>query len=144
MALADPEKSQTLCIKAANRVEACTRSISWHCRLDRVAKRADDLRLPVSGNVAVARKRRQNILVAEVLAPRLILFRRLADLATEKRQGLPEAVVLLPQVLNPLDNDLADIVADRKEPGRERLGELRLNLPCVLVDPALINIDVLE
>ena len=92
MALADPEKSQTLCIKAANRVEACTRSISWHCRLDRVAKRADDLRLPVSGDVAVARKRRQHILVAEVLGPRLVLLGRLADLAAEKRQGLPEAV----------------------------------------------------
>jgi hypothetical protein len=48
------------------------------------AKRADDLRLPVSGNVAVARKRRQHILVAKVLGPRLVLLGRLADLAAEK------------------------------------------------------------
>src|SRR5262249_51372750 len=50
----------------------------------------------------------------------------------------------LPQVGDPVDHDPADILADRKEPGRERLRELRLHLSRVLVDPPLIDIDVLE
>jgi hypothetical protein len=52
--------------------------------------------------------------------------------------------LLLPQVIDSVDDDLADVVADRKEPGRERLGELCLHLPRILVDPALIDIDVPE
>jgi hypothetical protein len=47
------------------------------------AERTDDFGLPVPRNVAVARKRRQHILVAEVLGPRLVLLGRLADLAAE-------------------------------------------------------------
>ena len=57
-----------------------------------LAERTNDLGLPVPRDVPVARKRRQNVLVAEVLGPSLVLFGRLADLAPEKRQGLPEAV----------------------------------------------------
>lgn len=56
------------------------------------AKRADDLRLAVPGNVAVAGKRRQDVLMAEVLGPRLVLLRRSALLPSEQRQGLPKAV----------------------------------------------------
>jgi hypothetical protein len=51
---------------------------------------------------------------------------------------------LLPQVLNPVDYDQANILADRKEPGREGLGEFRLHLPCVLIKTALLDIDVPE
>jgi hypothetical protein len=56
------------------------------------AKCADDLRLPMRSNVAVARKRRQHIVVAEVLRPGLVLLRRLADLTSQQCQGLPETV----------------------------------------------------
>ena len=62
-----------------------------------------------------------------------------------REQRIIEAPELLPpQVVDPVDDDLADVVADGKEPGRERLGELRLHLPRVLVDPALVDVDVLE
>src|SRR5262245_3756953 len=50
----------------------------------------------------------------------------------------------MPQVVDPGDHDPADIVADRKEPGRERLGEFGLHLARILVDPALVDVDVLE
>src|SRR5262249_22218009 len=52
--------------------------------------------------------------------------------------------LLLPQVIGPLDDDLADMVAYGEEPGRERLGELRVHLPRILVEPALVDINVLE
>src|SRR5215470_1376632 len=57
-----------------------------------LAERAYDLRLPMPCNVTVARKCREDILVAEVLGPSLVLLGRLADLAAEKRQGFPEAM----------------------------------------------------
>src|SRR6516225_4562513 len=43
-------------------------------------------------NLAVTRKRRQDVLVAEVLGPSLVFLGRLADFAAEKDQGLPKAV----------------------------------------------------
>jgi hypothetical protein len=57
-----------------------------------LAERAYDLRLPMPCNVTVARKCREDILVAEVLGPSLVLLGRLADLAAEKRQGFPKAM----------------------------------------------------
>ena len=45
-------------------------------------------------DITIARKRCQDVLVAKILAPRLVLLRRLADLPAEKRQCLTEAVRL--------------------------------------------------
>jgi hypothetical protein len=41
-------------------------------------------------------------------------------------------------------HDLLDVRADREEPGREGLGELRPYLPGVLFHSALVDVDVLE
>jgi hypothetical protein len=49
------------------------------------AEPTNDLSLPVPRNVAVARKRRQDVLVAEILRPGFVLLRRLADLPAEQR-----------------------------------------------------------
>jgi hypothetical protein len=43
-------------------------------------------------NLAVTRKRRQDVLVAEVLGPSFVLLWRFAAFAAEKDQGLPKAV----------------------------------------------------
>jgi hypothetical protein len=64
--------------------------VSWHIAWG--CERANDLSLPVPPHIAVAGKRRQHILVAQVLAPCLVLLGRHADLAAEKRQGLTKAV----------------------------------------------------
>src|SRR5260370_10571442 len=64
--------------------------VSWHMAWG--CERANDLSLPVPPHIAVAGKRRQHILVAQVLAPCLVLLGRNADLAAEKRQGLTKAV----------------------------------------------------
>src|SRR5262245_43531927 len=61
----------------------------------------------------------------------------------EQRVVVPPEL-LPPQVIDPFDDDVTDVVADRKEPGGERLRELRVHLPGVLVEPALIDVEVLE
>jgi len=61
-------------------------------RAQRAAQPTNDFRLPMPSDIAVAGKRRQHVFVSEVLGPGLIFLRRLANLTTEKRQGLPEAV----------------------------------------------------
>ena len=48
----------------------------------------------------------------------------------------------MPQLVDPGDHDPADIVADRKEPGRERRGEFGLHFARILVDSALLDVDV--
>jgi hypothetical protein len=52
----------------------------------------DDFGLTMPPDITIARKRCQDVLVAKILAPRLVLLRRLADLPAEKRQCLTEAV----------------------------------------------------
>src|SRR5262249_855160 len=66
------------------------------------------------------------------------------DFRCRKQRIVETPKLLLPQVIDPVNDDLADVVADGKKPGRERLGEFCLHLPCVLVDPALVDVDVLE
>src|SRR5262249_44933023 len=66
------------------------------------------------------------------------------DLRRREQWIVETPKLLAPQVVDPVDNYLADIVADRKEPCRERLRELRLHLPRVLVDPALLDVDMSE
>src|SRR5262249_7526655 len=66
------------------------------------------------------------------------------DFRCRKQRIVETPKLLLPQVIDPVNDDLADVVADRKEPGRERLGELRLYLPRILIDPALVDVDVLD
>lgn len=56
------------------------------------AKRADDLALAVLSDIAIARKCREDVLMAEILGPGLVFLRRFADLAAEKRQRFPKAV----------------------------------------------------
>ena len=61
----------------------------WHRGLDAgvclgFAEPTNDLRLPVPRNIAVARKRREHVLVAEILAPGFVLLWRLADLTSEQ------------------------------------------------------------
>src|SRR5262245_36501313 len=46
----------------------------------------------MAAHVSVAAKRRQHVLMAEILRPGLVLLRRLALLSTEQRQRLPEAM----------------------------------------------------
>jgi hypothetical protein len=48
----------------------------------------------VAAHVTIAAKRRQHVLMAEILRPGLILLWRLAFLSAEQRQRLPEAVGL--------------------------------------------------
>jgi hypothetical protein len=74
---------------SADAVEACIHSISWHRRLDACvllgfAEPTNDLGLPVRCNIAIARKFRQHVLVAEVLGPSLVLLGRLADVFAQK------------------------------------------------------------
>src|SRR5262249_36099322 len=51
---------------------------------------------------------------------------------------------LLPQIAYPIGHDGADITADRKERGDERLRELRLHVPRVLIDLAFNYVDMPE
>jgi hypothetical protein len=48
--------------------------------------------LTVTGDLAVAKKCRQDLFMAQVLAPRLELFGRLADILAELDQCVPKAV----------------------------------------------------
>jgi len=57
-----------------------------------LTERTNDLGLPVPCNIAIARKCRQHVLVAEVLRPCLVVLRRLADPTAKERQGLTEAM----------------------------------------------------
>ena len=66
------------------------------------------------------------------------------DLGGREQRIVETPELLSPQVVDPVDDDPADVVADGEEPGRERLGEFRLHLPRILVDPALVDVDVLE
>src|SRR5262249_16995017 len=167
----------------------------WHRGSSRNYQGSDRSRRLISRRVYRGAQR-----MLTVLRPRLVLLRRLADLAAKQRQRLPEAVrvevrqpgrregafedrpdrtgtppvlaveprrlempgvpdhdpgrgeqrvvvppeLLPPQVIGPFDDDVTDVVADRKEPGGERLRELRVHLPGVLVEPALIDVEVLE
>jgi len=51
---------------------------------------------------------------------------------------------LLAQELDPIDKNIADIVADRKKPGRERFRALRSNLTGVLLDTFAFEVDMLQ
>jgi len=53
---------------------------------------ANDFPLTLAGNLATTQKGRQNFLMSQVLAPRLELFRRLADLLAELDKGISEAM----------------------------------------------------
>jgi hypothetical protein len=48
--------------------------------------------LALARNLAIAQKGRQNFLMSQVLAPRLELFRRLADLLADLDKGNSEAM----------------------------------------------------
>src|SRR5258707_591309 len=64
--------------------------VSWHIAWG--CERANDLSLPVPPHIAVAGKRRQHILVAQVLAPCLVLLGQNAALAAKRRQVLKKVV----------------------------------------------------
>jgi hypothetical protein len=51
------------------------------------AQRTNGFGLAVRRNIAVARKRREDVLVAKILGPSLVLLGGLADLAAKKGQG---------------------------------------------------------
>jgi hypothetical protein len=50
----------------------------------------------------------------------------------------------LSQKGDPVHHDFQDVASDGKEPRRECLGELRIHLPRILVEPALGDVDVSE
>src|SRR5262245_7511227 len=61
------------------------------------------------------------------------------------KEGISVAKQHVPsQVLDPLADDLLDVLSDREEPGRKGLRELGLHLPRVLNDLSLLQIHVLE
>jgi len=57
-----------------------------------ISEPSNNLSLSMPPNIAVARERCEDVLMAEVLTPGLVLLGRFADLTTEKSEGLPEAV----------------------------------------------------
>ena len=57
-----------------------------------IGKAADDLRLAMAANIAVAGESRHDMIVPKVLRPSLVFLRCSANSAPEKRQGLPETV----------------------------------------------------
>jgi hypothetical protein len=53
---------------------------------------ANDFTLPLGGDLTIARKRREHLLVAEVLAPGFELLRCAAKLLAQLSERLPKAV----------------------------------------------------
>ena len=58
----------------------------------RLAREGNDLRLAVGADIAVARERRQDVIVPKILRPCFVFLRRLANSVSQKRQCLPKTV----------------------------------------------------
>ena len=71
-----------------------------------------------------------------------IVIRR--DLGFRKERVLRTEAFLLAQEGDPIDENLADVLADRKEPGRKRLRPLRPDLTRVLFNQFAFDVDMLQ
>jgi hypothetical protein len=70
-----------------------------------------------------------------------LAVRVLHNLRCREKRVVEAPELLFKQVLDPVDHDLRDVVAHREEPRREGLARLRLDLPGVLLDLALDEVD---
>jgi hypothetical protein len=68
----------------------------------------------------------------------------LRDLLFRKERMIRTEVPFLTKVRNPIDKDLANVIADWEEPGREGLRPLSANIACVVLNQLLFHVDMFE